>query len=90
MWLETYTTYKHFNFVIILLFTLICCNHNGIFSEITVNIVVFYESSSFSEYVDSSLMSVVDFVSSDCWIAVWGNPNSSKIVWVNLIVDKLS
>lgn len=58
--------------------------------KFTINIVVFNESTTFSEYVDATLASVEDVIFSNRRVTVAGYPHASKIIRVYSVLDKLA
>lgn len=51
---------------------------------------MFNQSSAFTKYIYSTLMSIIYIITPYCWIAVRSNPNTSKIVTMNSIINKLA
>lgn len=58
--------------------------------RIPVNIIVLDQSSSFPEDVNAALVSVVDLIPTDRWVAVRSDPDASEVVRVDLVVDELA
>lgn len=52
-------------------------------------VVELYQPFSIPKDVDSPLLTIVDFIFSDGGVASRGNPDTGKVVGVDLVVDKL-
>ncbi len=59
----------------------------GIF---TVDIIILDQSSSFSEYINASLVPVIDFIFPDSRIAVRCDPHAGEIIRMDAVLEKLT
>jgi len=55
-----------------------------------MDIVMLNESPSFSKYINSTLMTLVNFISSDGWVAVACDPNGGEVIGVNFVLNELT
>jgi len=51
---------------------------------------MFNKSSAFTEYINSTLVSIIYIITPYCRIAVRSYPNTSKIVTMNFVINKLT